>query len=244
MIATRSHVSASTDRSWVIRIIERPKSRRSFSSSSRICACIITSSAVVGSSPMISSGLQASARAIITRWRMPPENSCGYCLARFGLMPTYPNSSAMRAVDVRLGHSRVVQLDRLGDLVGDPDDGVERVHRALEHDRHGVPAHVPQAALGAAVDVHHAPGRVDVDRALGPVQVLGQQAEQRERGGRLAAAGLAGQSQRLAAAELEGDPVDQPDLPPLLVLVGDGQVADVEQHLGVDRAQRRSRSAG
>ena len=84
MIATRSHVSASTDRSWVIRIIDRPRSRRSFSSSSRICACIITSSAVVGSSPMISSGLQASARAIITRWRMPPENSCGYCFARFG----------------------------------------------------------------------------------------------------------------------------------------------------------------
>ena len=79
MIATRSHVSASTDRSWVIRIIDRPRSRRSSSSSSRICACIITSSAVVGSSPMISSGLQASARAIITRWRMPPENSCGYC---------------------------------------------------------------------------------------------------------------------------------------------------------------------
>ena len=88
MIATRSHVSASTDRSCVIRIIESPKSRRSPSSSSRIWACIITSSAVVGSSPMISSGLQARASAIITRWRMPPENSCGYWRARAGLMPT------------------------------------------------------------------------------------------------------------------------------------------------------------
>ena len=88
MIATRSQVSASTDRSCVMRIIASPSSRRSSSSSSRICACIITSSAVVGSSPMISSGRQARPRAIITRWRMPPENSCGYWRARAGLMPT------------------------------------------------------------------------------------------------------------------------------------------------------------
>ncbi len=38
---------------------------------------MVTSSAVVGSSAMISLGLQASAIAIITRWRMPPENWCG-----------------------------------------------------------------------------------------------------------------------------------------------------------------------
>ena len=46
-------------------------------SRSRICAWMVTSSAVVGSSAMISFGLQASAIAIITRWRMPPENWCG-----------------------------------------------------------------------------------------------------------------------------------------------------------------------
>ena len=42
--------------------------------SSRICAWMVTSSAVVGSSAMSSFGLQASAMAIITRWRMPPES--------------------------------------------------------------------------------------------------------------------------------------------------------------------------
>ena len=42
-----------------------------------ICACTETSSAVVGSSAMISSGSGASASAITTRWRMPPENWCG-----------------------------------------------------------------------------------------------------------------------------------------------------------------------
>jgi hypothetical protein len=38
---------------------------------------MVTSSAVVGSSAISSFGSQASAMAIITRWRMPPENWCG-----------------------------------------------------------------------------------------------------------------------------------------------------------------------
>ena len=50
--------------------------------SSRICAWIVTSRAVVGSSAMISCGSQARAIAIMTRWRMPPDSSCGYCLTR------------------------------------------------------------------------------------------------------------------------------------------------------------------
>ena len=45
--------------------------------SSRICACTVTSSAVVGSSAISTSGSQASAMAIITRWRWPPDSSCG-----------------------------------------------------------------------------------------------------------------------------------------------------------------------
>ena len=43
----------------------------------RICACVVTSSAVVGSSAISRSGSLISAIAIITRWRMPPENWCG-----------------------------------------------------------------------------------------------------------------------------------------------------------------------
>ena len=42
-------------------------SRMSF----RICACTVTSSAVVGSSAMRSAGRQISAMAIIARWRKP-----------------------------------------------------------------------------------------------------------------------------------------------------------------------------
>src|SRR3990172_3708381 len=67
--------------------------------SSRICAWIVTSSAVVGSSARISDGLQASAIAIIMRWRMPPLKWCGYCASRRSgsAMPTRPSSSTARA---------------------------------------------------------------------------------------------------------------------------------------------------
>ncbi len=43
-------------------------------SSFRICACTVTSSAVVGSSTIKRSGSFAKAMAIITRWRWPPES--------------------------------------------------------------------------------------------------------------------------------------------------------------------------
>ena len=75
--ATRSAISATTPRSWVIRMTARSRSRLSSSISRRICAWTVTSSAVVGSSAISTSGSSASAIAIITRWRIPPENSCG-----------------------------------------------------------------------------------------------------------------------------------------------------------------------
>ena len=51
-------------------------------SSSKIWICTVASSAVVGSSANNTRGLQASANAIIARWRMPPESSCGSALSR------------------------------------------------------------------------------------------------------------------------------------------------------------------
>ncbi len=75
--ATRSAVSAMTPMSWVTSITAVPRSRPSFLISEMICACTETSSAVVGSSATMKSGSAHSASAITTRWRMPPENSCG-----------------------------------------------------------------------------------------------------------------------------------------------------------------------
>ena len=77
MTWTRSACPAITPMSCVISSIAMPS--RSFRSCSRarICAWIVTSSAVVGSSAISSLGSQVSAIAIITRWRSPPESWCG-----------------------------------------------------------------------------------------------------------------------------------------------------------------------
>ncbi len=57
--------------------IDMPSRALSSARSSRICAWIVTSSAVVGSSAISRSGPFASAIAIITRCRCPPESWCG-----------------------------------------------------------------------------------------------------------------------------------------------------------------------
>ena len=75
--STEFAVSATTPRSCVTRMTPMSNSFFTWSISSRICAWTVTSSAVVGSSAMRTSGLWTSAIAIITRWRMPPENWCG-----------------------------------------------------------------------------------------------------------------------------------------------------------------------
>ncbi len=73
---------ATTPRSWVTRITDMLRSRRCSSMRSRICDCTVTSRAVVGSSANSNDGPQARAMAIITRWRMPPDSSCGYWSSR------------------------------------------------------------------------------------------------------------------------------------------------------------------
>ena len=238
MIATRSQVSAITERSCVISRSARPRSRRSSSSSCRICPCVITSSAVVGSSPIISSGPQASASAIITRWRMPPENSCGYCRRR-----ARRDADALEQLgDARVGvRAGLVQADRLGDLPVDPHHGVERVHRALEDHRRGPPAHVAPARRRAPVQQHHAALGVERDLAARAAEAARQQSEQRERGRGLAAAGLAGQPERLAAAQAEADAVDDRDEAAFLA-VDHAQVAHLEQRVAPDRRRAHARS--
>ncbi len=97
--STSCATRATTPRSCVIMTTASPRSSWIRASSSRICACTVTSSAVVGSSAMSSSGSQASAMAIITRWRMPPENWCGYSPARRrgSGMPTSASASTARS---------------------------------------------------------------------------------------------------------------------------------------------------
>ena len=68
--------------------------------SSRICAWIVTSRAVVGSSAISSRGWQAMARVMITRCRCPPLSRCGYsCRRDAGCgIPTERSSSTVRSL--------------------------------------------------------------------------------------------------------------------------------------------------
>ena len=74
MSATRWAICATMPRSWVISNIAMPCWRCRSASRSRICFWIVTSSAVVGSSAITTSGSAASAMAIITRCFCPPDN--------------------------------------------------------------------------------------------------------------------------------------------------------------------------
>ena len=74
---TREQRSAITPRSWVTKITAMPSRACSDRSRSRICACTVTSSAVVGSSAISRRGSHDSASASRARWRMPPESWWG-----------------------------------------------------------------------------------------------------------------------------------------------------------------------
>ncbi|AQP49190.1 hypothetical protein BW730_04060 [Tessaracoccus aquimaris] len=73
MTTTRSHDCATTPRSCVTSRIPMPWRSCRSCIRSRICACVVTSRAVVGSSAISRSGLHDIAMAIIARCRMPPE---------------------------------------------------------------------------------------------------------------------------------------------------------------------------
>jgi len=93
MMATFSHIWATTPKSWVISSVAvwYLSLRRLIISST--WAWMVTSSAVVGSSAMSTFGLQARAMAMTTLCFMPPENWCGKSPALSAGMPTVSNIS-------------------------------------------------------------------------------------------------------------------------------------------------------
>ena len=119
------------------------------------------------------------------------------------------------------GRRLLVQQDRLGDLVADAVHRVERVHRALEHDRGAGPAHGPSLAPLHREDVL----AVEQDLA-GDLRAGRQQPQQRERERRLAAAGLAGDAELLARVDAEVHAAEAARAPPAY---GHFEVSDVEK---------------
>ena len=95
MIAMRCANSKRSERSCVMKRNANPKSRCRSRTCCMISRCTTTSSAVVGSSMITSSGRRASAIAMITRCRIPPESSCGYADRATG-RPLPPSGRAER----------------------------------------------------------------------------------------------------------------------------------------------------
>src|SRR4029453_4426767 len=136
----RPGVSATTPMSWVMSTRAMPRSRCSEISNSRICAWMVTSRAVVGSSAISSRGLQAIAMAIMTRWFMPPDIWGGKGDSRppGAGSPTRGGGDARRREQPEgapppLGPAAaLVHLQRLHDLEADGEAGIEAGHRLLE----------------------------------------------------------------------------------------------------------------
>ena len=203
---------------------------------SRICACTVTSSAVVGSSAISTSGRLASAMAIITRWRWPPESWCGYWRSRASGSGMCTSLEQRQRALAGLGAGdAVVQAEHFGDLAADRVDRVQRAHRLLE-DHRDARCRAARASRGSrsASDVLASEG--DAGR-FGDRGALGEQPHDGARGHRLARAAFADDGDRLAAMELEGDVAHRLDGAALDLEV-DADVAGVE-----DRA-RGCRSRG
>ena len=77
MTAMRSAIAATTSRSCEMNSMAMPRLRRTSRSRASTCACVVTSSAVVGSSAISSVGSPARTIAIIARCCWPPDSSKG-----------------------------------------------------------------------------------------------------------------------------------------------------------------------
>ena len=204
--------------------IARCRSRRSSSRMATISAWIVTSSAVVGSSAIRSSGSAASAPAIMTRWSIPPESSSGYdrCVRSGSLMPTSAEELERPVPGSCRGPSRRApgaprRCDRrsgTGDRCAPAGPG-----RSSPRDARGARAgpRVETQDLDPVED--HAPGQARAGR---------QQAENRPGGHRLAAAGLADEADHLATIDREADSTHDRQVLPIDRQLG-RQVANLEE---------------
>src|SRR6218665_2264125 len=120
--ATRWAISATTPKSWVTNITPMPLSRCMRRISARICACVVTSSAVVGSSAISRLGSSANAMAITTRWRWPPDSRKGELWRRAGGSgrPTNSSNSNTRRSQARALSLRPLRCTRSTSAICSP----------------------------------------------------------------------------------------------------------------------------
>ena len=168
---------------------------------SMICAWIVTSSAVVGSSAISSAGRQANAIAIIARCRMPPGKLVRIGdSALLGRCDAYGCQGIHRARSSLPPRQVLVQHHHFGDLATDLHHRVQRRHWLLEHHRDTFAAQVPPHRGG--LPQHLAP--LDSDRPGDPARRR-YQSHDGQRRHRLAAAALSHHAQRPAGGHAEAD---------------------------------------
>ena len=132
---------------------------------------------------------------------------------------------------VALAYAVVAQPEQ--NLVLDPLDGVERVHRPLRHHRDLGEAHPPHLLLVKREQI----GLAEQHRARLDPPWRPDHPHQRQSDRRLTAARLADEAEALAACQPEGDAVDGFHRPCRRVVV-DAQVFDVEHRCARDRRRR------
>ena len=228
MTTTRSAICATTAMSWVMNSTAAPVSRLSRSISARISAWMVTSSAVVGSSAISSRGSQASAMAIITRWRMPPDSSCGYWPSRRSGsgMRTWRRRSSAR-VARRLAAQAPVDAQALGQLPADGEDRVQRRHRLLEDHADLVAADGAHQIVVGAAQLDPLAAAVEEQAAAGDLAAAElDEPHQAQRRHRLARPALADEAHGLARRDGEADVLD-PHHRAVLGLELDAEVPDL-----------------
>ena len=197
---------ATTPRLCVMKRMLMPVSRCRRRMSARICAWIVTSSAVVGSSAMRSVGSQAIAIAIITRCRMPPESWCGYSPRRRAAAGI-STCSSRRSASARAAALSRPLCRRSDSAICSPmlKHRVEARHRLLEDHRDLVAAQEAHARLGQREQVEPLARAIDEPGfAADPRRrAARQEAHQRQAGDRFARPRFADQRGGLAGADRE-----------------------------------------
>ena len=171
---------------------------------SRICAWIVTSSAVVGSSAISSVGLQASAIAIITRWRMPPESCADIRASTERARDAHVLEHAQRFGARRADDRALVQPDRFGDLDADREHRVEAVIGSWKIIAISAPRMSRSVAARRARGRRRAAGRVNRAAHRRCARRVLDEPHDRQRGDRFAGARFADHGDRFAAPDLEG----------------------------------------
>ena len=206
MTTTRSAISATTPKSWVMNMTPVPWRAWMSLMRSRICAWVVTSSAVVGSS--------AISRPAHERQRHGDHDALA--LAAGELVGIGMNQLiGVRQVDVAhdLEHPGIalrrvhagVDLEHLGDLVADLHHRIERGHRLLEDHRHALAAQAAQLRLRFGEQVL---ALSRISPSTGFSSLRGIEAHDRVRRHRFAGAGFADHADDLAAPDREGDALD------------------------------------